>query len=149
MAGARCCWQSSPVPVAGSHESSRVALIVVDHGSRSEASNASLETVVRQVAESTGGRFAAVLAAHMDLASPTIPEAFDLAVAAGAQFVVVALYFLAPGRHSETDVPALVRDAAARHPGVGFAVTSPLGPDAAIAGVLLERAESALSRRRS
>jgi sirohydrochlorin ferrochelatase len=124
--------------MSGAH--SKTALIVVDHGSRSESSNASLEDVVREIAAMSGDLYVAVLAAHMDLASPTICEAFDRAVAAGAQFVVVALYFLAPGRHSETDVPRLVREAAGRHAGLGFSITSPLGPDRAISELVLARA---------
>src|SRR5690348_4525173 len=78
------------------------ALVLVDHGSRNEAANASLEAVARDVARLAGDRFVAVLAAHMEIASPSIADAFESAVAAGAGLVVVVLYFLAPGRHSET-----------------------------------------------
>lgn len=125
----------------------RVAVVVVDHGSRSDVSNATLDDVVREVAALGGDRFAAVLAAHMDLAKPTIADAFDSAVAAGAGFVVFALYFLAPGRHSETDVPRLAAEAAAHHPGVGFAVTASLGPDTALSALVLERVAQVLPPR--
>jgi sirohydrochlorin ferrochelatase len=122
----------------------RTALVLVDHGSRSDASNASLVAVAREIAELAGGRFVAVLPSHMDLAAPSIADAFDRAVAAGANFVVVALYFLAPGRHSESDVPRLAAQAAARHSGLGYAVTSSLGPDEALSRLVLLRAAEAM-----
>ncbi|MFN2425815.1 MAG: CbiX/SirB N-terminal domain-containing protein [Candidatus Binatia bacterium] len=129
--------------------SDKVALVVVDHGSRAEASNASLEVVVREIAALAGERFLAVLPAHMELAVPSIADAFDSAVARGADFVVVALYFLAPGRHCDNDVPRLAAEAAARHPGLRFTVASSLGPHAALSALVLERASDALLRARS
>jgi sirohydrochlorin ferrochelatase len=129
-------------------ETSDVALVLVDHGSRNEGSNRSLEKVAREVERLSGQRYVAVLAAHMDLASPTIADAFDAAVAAGARFVVVVLYFLAPGRHSETDVPRLAAEAAARHPGLGHIVSASLGPHAALSSLALDRATEALAAAR-
>jgi sirohydrochlorin ferrochelatase len=48
-------------------------------------------------------------------------------VAAGATHVVVAPYFLSRGRHIQDDIPALVADARAQHPGVQFSVAAPIG----------------------
>lgn len=118
-------------------------LVLVDHGSRSAASNASLETVAREVAELAGDRYLAVLPAHMELAPPSIADAFDEAVRLGARVIVVAQYFLAPGRHSETDVPRLAAEAASRHPGLGYRVAASLGPHVALSRLVLERAAEA------
>ncbi len=126
---------------------SNVALVLVDHGSRSAAANASLEVVAREVAAMADGRYLAVLAAHMEIASPTVGDAFDAAVAAGAECVVVCLYFLAPGRHSIEDVPRLAAEAAARHPGLRYEVSTPLGPDPAVSSLVLTRALEALTHR--
>jgi sirohydrochlorin cobaltochelatase len=126
----------------------RTALVIVDHGSRSAVSNASLEDVARDVADRSGGRYVAVLPAHMDLARPDIADAFDAAVAAGATDVVVAQYFLAPGRHSEADVPRLAAEAAARHPGLRYSVAASLGPHPRLSELVLERAgEAAVAAR--
>jgi sirohydrochlorin ferrochelatase len=122
-----------------------VALVLVDHGSRSDAANRSLEDVAREVERLAAGRYVAVLPAHMDIASPTIADAFDAAVAAGARTVIVVLYFLAPGRHSESDVPRLAAEAAARHPGIEYTVSASLGPHAALASLVLDRAADALA----
>jgi sirohydrochlorin ferrochelatase len=128
-------------------ETDRVALVLVDHGSRSDAANASLEAVAREVAALSGDRYVAVLPAHMEIARPTVADAVDAAAAAGATVVVVALYFLAPGRHSESDVPRLAAEAAERHPGIEVLVTSPLGPDPALSELVVVRAASVLARR--
>jgi sirohydrochlorin ferrochelatase len=49
---------------------------------------------------------------------------------------------LAPGRHVSEDIPALAAAAAARHPGVSYRVTEPLGVDPRIAAVVVDRVES-------
>lgn len=66
-------------------------------------------------------------AAHMEIAEPTIEEAFDRCVAAGAQKVVLHPFFLSPGRHVTSDIPALMNAAAKRHPEVAWVVSEPLG----------------------
>lgn len=63
----------------------------------------------------------------MELAQPTIEEAFDRCVAAGAQKVVLHPFFLSPGRHVTSDIPALMKAAAKRHPEVAWVVSEPLG----------------------
>lgn len=124
----------------------KVALVLVDHGSRDADANAVVESAARQLARQAGGRFVAVQAAHMELASPSLREAFAAAAAAGAQLVVVVLFFLAPGRHSKRDIPALAARAAARHPGLRVVVSEPLGDDPRLVDLALIRAEESLAR---
>ena len=82
--------------------------------------------------------------AHMELAPPTIAEAFDRCVEQGAKTVAVALFFLSPGRHSIKDIPALVNEAAARQPGVKCVITDPLGVATPIVEVMLDRVKEAI-----
>lgn len=126
---------------------SKTALLVIDHGSRQPESNAALDEAVREITAQARGRYVVVLAAHMEIASPSISESFDAAVAAGATHVVGSLYLLSPGRHSKRDVPRLMAEAASRHPGVGFTVTEALGPDPQLATLLLTRAAQASKDR--
>mmetsp|Transcript_6947 Transcript_6947/g.25337 ORF Transcript_6947/g.25337 Transcript_6947/m.25337 type:complete len:166 (+) Transcript_6947:103-600(+) len=72
-----------------------IGVVVVDHGSRRAASNAQLEAFAEAYTEATGR--AIVEAAHMELAAPTIGEAFGKCVARGANFIVVAPFFLITG----------------------------------------------------
>jgi sirohydrochlorin ferrochelatase len=119
-----------------------VGIIVVDHGSKKSAANDQLLEVTelfRRVAH-----LAIVEPAHMELAEPTIAQAFDRCVAQGATLVLVHPYFLAPGRHSTTDIPRLTTEAAAKHPAVRFHVTQPLGLDETIAALMLRRVEHCL-----
>ncbi len=120
------------------HESERLALMLVDHGSRSQEANDMLADVAAMVKRL--GQTQDVFYAHMELAEPTIAQAFAAAVKAGATQVVVHPYFLAPGRHSTSDIPRMVAEAAQAFPGVEFCVTAPLGVHPKIGEVVLERA---------
>lgn len=100
-------------------------IVIVDHGSRRPESNRMLEELVRRFREATGSPI--VEPAHMELAEPTVAQAFDRCVEQGAERVVVCPYFLLPGRHWDEDIPELTRAAAARHPGVPYLVTAPIG----------------------
>ena len=74
-----------------------VGVIVVDHGSKRPAANTRLDAVVAAFRASSNRKI--VEAAHMELASPTIADAFARCVKAGAASVVVHPFFLSPGRH--------------------------------------------------
>ena len=114
-----------------------LGVIVVDHGSRREASNDALLDVVRQFEQATP--FTLVEPAHMELAEPTIEMAFDRLVAAGAQVVVVHPYFLLPGRHSTSDIPELTAQAAQKHPETQYVVTQPLGIHPLMTSIMSDR----------
>ena len=116
----------------------KTGLIVIDHGSVREAANRMLE----EVAEITKSRgvYDIVEPAHMDLARPTLEEAFARCVAQGAERVVVHPYFLSPGRHSQKDIPRMTAEAAARYPGLAAVVSEPLGIDGRLIDVVLDRA---------
>lgn len=118
-------------PVTPSHQPSSqpdgplVGIVIVDHGSRRAESNDMLLEVVRNYQEQS--HFDIIEPAHMELADPTIADAFDNCVARGAMRIIVMPYFLLPGRHWYKDIPELSAAAAARHPHVSHLVTAPLG----------------------
>jgi sirohydrochlorin ferrochelatase len=114
------------------------ALLLVDHGSRRDEANAQLEALAVLVRERLGAG-AIVGTAHLELASPSIAEAFDACVAAGASEIVVIPIFLAPGRHVSEDVPHLVREAAARHD-ASWRMADVLGAHPLLAELVLIRA---------
>ena len=113
------------------------ALLIIDHGSRMQDANDLLPQVARMLRSMSD--FKIVRFAHMELAEPTIQQAFDACVADGADEVIVHPYFLGPGRHSTSDIPRMVAEAAARHRQVCFRITEPLGIHPKIGELILER----------
>jgi sirohydrochlorin ferrochelatase len=120
-----------------------LGIILVDHGSRREESNAMLLEVVQHFAAATG--LAIVEPAHMELAEPSIATAFARCVERGATTVVVYPYFLLPGRHWNDDIPRLAAVAARQHPGVRYLVTAPFGLHPLMADIMRRRIEHCLA----
>lgn len=119
---------------------SKKALIIVDHGSTVEEANDMLAEIAGLVKSNEKCGFDIVRYCHMELAKPTIAEAFDACAAVGASHIVIHPYFLAPGKHSTQDIPRMAAEAAGRHKGVSYYVTEPLGVHENIIEVILERA---------
>lgn len=118
-------------------------VVVVDHGSRRDEANQMLLEVVDLFAEQSGCSI--VEPAHMELLEPTVATAFDRCVERGAKLIVVMPYFLAPGRHWDEHIPELARAAVARHEGVRYLVTAPLGPHTLMAQLMQVRIEQCVS----
>lgn len=123
---------------------SQVGIILVDHGSRFHEANDLLEEVARMYQRACGA--AIVEPAHMELAEPTIAQAFAACVARGAREIVVHPYFLAPGRHSSQDIPRITAAAAAQFPGVPYRLTEALGLDERMAEIIHRRVLDALEQ---
>ena len=112
-------------------------IVVVDHGSTRPEANRRHESFVEEWRRR--GPYDIVEPAHMELAAPSVADAFDACVDAGSSTVVVVPYFLWPGSHWDRDIPALAGEAAARHREVGYLVTAPLGPHPLLATIVEER----------
>src|SRR6266566_2931403 len=97
-------------------------ILIVDHGSVMSEANDMLRSVAELI-QRMAGSDVVVRYAHMDLANPDIAAGFSSCVDAGATEVTVFPYMLSPGRHSTTDIPRLVADAASAFPHVSFRVT--------------------------
>lgn len=128
--------------VTSKFDDTQSGVILVDHGSRREESNQLLLRIVDMFQHETGYRI--VEPAHMEIAQPDIATAFDRCVARGAQSIIVFPYFLLPGRHWDRDIPALVEQAAQKHPQVPFLVTAPLGLHPLMAEIIRERIDHCL-----
>ena len=124
-------------PMSTNEPAVRTGLVVVDHGSRRAESNAMHEQLVAMVADVVP--YDIVEAAHMELAEPSIADAFARCVAAGAERVIISPYFLLPGRHWSSDIPDLAAAAARAHPGGTYLVTAPLGLHPLMAQVVAAR----------
>ncbi|MCD7460990.1 hypothetical protein HAX54_044959 [Datura stramonium] len=118
-------------------------VIIVDHGSRRKESNLMLNEFVAMFRERT--KYPIVEPAHMELAEPSIRDAFSLCVQQGARRVIVSPFFLSPGRHWNQDIPSLTAEAAKEHPGVSYVITAPLGLHELLVDVMNDRIKHCLS----
>ncbi len=119
-------------------------IILVDHGSRLAESNRLIESVAQAFQQRFAADFDIIEPAHMELAEPSIATAFANCVHKGAREVIVLPYFLGPGKHWTTDIPALTSAAAANHPGISFRVAPTLGLDDLMLDLLCKRLHEAL-----
>ncbi len=124
-----------------------LGVILVDHGSKFPAANAMLVDVAADFRAATG--VPVVEVAHMEITEPTLAQAFARCVERGAKRVVVMPYFLAPGRHSTSDIPRMTAEAAAQFPDVSYRVAQPLGVDRRISEIMAGRIAEALAQKES
>lgn len=122
--------------------SERLGLLVVGHGSRRGPANDLLISVTEALAERVPAH--AVEAAFLEIARPTIAEAYAALVAAGCERIVVHPYFLYPGAHTTSDIPAALAAAAEAHGAVPWVLTEPLNLDPRIVDVVADRVTTAL-----
>jgi sirohydrochlorin ferrochelatase len=115
------------------------AILLIDHGSVKTEANEMLGAVAAMVQEMAGADII-VGYAHMELAEPGISEGFAACVRRGATEVVAFPYMLSPGKHSTRDIPRMVAEAGAKHPGVRYSVTAAFGVHEKLGEVVLERA---------
>src|SRR5690348_4649044 len=97
------------------------ALLVMVHGSPHASANTDMFRVVETLkARSGAGQFPIVEVGFMECNEPSIPEAIDRCVAAGATRLVAVPYFLHTGTHVCDDLPTLLEEAQERYPKVEF-----------------------------
>ncbi|XP_051140753.1 sirohydrochlorin ferrochelatase, chloroplastic isoform X2 [Andrographis paniculata] len=118
-------------------------VIIVDHGSRRKESNLMLNEFVAMFKEKT--QYPIVEPAHMELAEPSIKDAFTACIQQGARRVIVSPFFLFPGRHWHQDIPSLTAEAAKEHPGASYVITAPLGLHELLVDVVNDRISYCLS----
>jgi sirohydrochlorin ferrochelatase len=113
------------------------AYIVFAHGSSIESANQAVRDVAAEMARRGG--FEIVEAAFLEGGKPDLAAALE-SVAGRVSRVVVVPYFLTLGLHLQRDLPLLIRDIKAAHPGLTIEVTPPLDQHPAMVDALLDRA---------
>lgn len=95
----------------------RIGVLLIDHGSRNESSNERLKELARlyhSYSSDRGNNAIIVQAAHMELATPSIPEGLKALLDQQVEEIVCHPYFLsANGRHVSEDIPTIIADAIA------------------------------------
>ena len=115
-------------------------IILLGHGSRrAEANQGLLEVAqkVSQILEQT------VTPAYMAHDHPSLPEAVQAKILAGALRIVVMPLFLFRGIHVTVDIHEELREIREQHPNVEILFTKELGADDGIANLAAQRIKEA------
>ena len=103
------------------------AIILFSHGSRDPLWRAPVEAVAARIAAQYPGR--SVACAYLELCAPSLPDACQALIQAGATQVTVVPMFLGTGKHAREDLPVLVQALREAHPGVQLQVQPAIGED--------------------
>ena len=112
-------------------------LLILDHGTRNADARAALAALAGAVARERPGWL--VEHAHMEIATPDFDAAIDALVARGAGRIFVHLHFLGAGYHVRETIPELLAKARERHPTVWIETSEPIGLDARMVDLIVER----------
>ncbi len=116
------------------------ALLLLAHGSPRASANAALERLAEDLR--TSGPYPIVVVGYLECNSPSIPEAIDLCVAAGAREVRVVPWFLHIGTHVAQDLPEYLEDGRRRHPAITFLLSDYVGLAGRVGDMLANRARA-------
>ena len=94
----------------------RAAVILFAHGSRDPLWRLPIEAVAAEIRQQQPD--AAVLCAYLELCTPSLLEATAKLAAGGARHVKVFPLFFGVGKHAREDLPVLINEVKAAHPGV-------------------------------
>ncbi|AEG93031.1 sirohydrochlorin chelatase [Ramlibacter tataouinensis] len=112
------------------------AVILFAHGSRDPLWRLPMEAVAARLARRAPGLL--VRCAYLELTQPDLPTAAADLARAGATQVAITPMFLGAGRHVREDLPALVEQLKAAHPGVIWTLRPPVGEDERLLDLLAE-----------
>ncbi|MBI2335231.1 MAG: CbiX/SirB N-terminal domain-containing protein [Deltaproteobacteria bacterium] len=111
-------------------------ILLVSHGSRLKTANTAMVDLAKFLQQKLGK--SKIIAAFLDLASPSIPEAIDQAVAGQAESIKLFLYFLVEGRHSQEDIPKIVALKQKQYPSVKIEISPIFGSHPDLIKTLIE-----------
>ncbi len=118
------------------------ALVALAHGSRDPRSAATVTALID--ATKALRPDLRIERAFLDLAKPSFHTVVDRLVKAGFDEIVVVPLLLVKAFHARVDVPAVIAEATARHPGLKIRTTEVLGLEPRFLEVLDERLREAL-----
>lgn len=108
-------------------QSLKHAVILFAHGSRDALWRRPIEAVADQIRLLSPDT--QVACAYLELTEPDLPSTFALLVKSGINSVRIVPMFLGVGRHAREDLPLLMQDLLAQHPGVTFELRKAIGEE--------------------
>ena len=113
--------------------------ILVAHGSRRAVANQEIANFTASVSQGIAGRFELMSHAFWELAEPSLEQAIDNQVAAGATEIKLFPYFLAQGSHVAEDLPSVLHKKRAQYPALTLTLLPHLGAMPGFADWLAEQ----------
>ncbi|MEU9792215.1 sirohydrochlorin chelatase [Streptomyces sparsogenes] len=101
-------------------------LLVIAHGSRDPRHAATVAALCARVRSLRAGP--RVEAAFLDFNAPRVGQVLDRLAAEGSREVIALPLLLTRAFHAKADIPAVLREATARHPGLRVRQAEVLGP---------------------
>ena len=117
----------------------KTGIVIVDHGSKRDESNAMLVRVAKLFSDKYSDQYEIVETAHIELAEPSIATAYRKCVERGAKNIIICPFFLSRGKHWKEDIPSLADEAAREFPNTKYHVALPLGVDSLILDLIDKR----------
>merc|ERR1712070_1309923 len=108
----------------------KVAIIIVDRGSRKQEANDQLYALIDTYKALTG--YTTVEGAHLEVLEPSIGTSFEKCVNEGATHVIAHPLFLTNGRHVLDDIPREMKEAGEKFPHIQWSISKPLGAQESI-----------------
>ena len=103
------------------------AIILFAHGSRDALWRRPIEAVANQMKQLSPDT--QVACAYLELTEPDLSTAVARLVKTGANVIRIVPMFLGVGRHAREDLPLLLQDLIAQHPGVTFELRNAIGEE--------------------
>ncbi|MDT3396427.1 CbiX/SirB N-terminal domain-containing protein [Streptomyces sp. B1866] len=119
------------------HRPEAPVLVVVAHGSRDPRHAATVSALSARVRSLRPGL--RVETAFLDFNAPRVPGVLSRLAAAGTRDVVALPLLLNRAYHAKADIPAVLRTATARHPGLAVRRAEVLGPSPLLTAALERR----------
>ena len=125
-----------PFPAMRSYDRAMSALVFFCHGSRDPDWRVPFERLAAE--QRRLAPLAAVELAFLELMEPDLPTVIDRLAGRGQRRIRIVPLFLAAGRHTRQDLPALVVAAQQRWPGLQLSVDAALLDQPAVRTAILE-----------
>jgi sirohydrochlorin cobaltochelatase len=120
------------------------AVILFSHGSVLCGAGDALEAHATRLREN--GDAGVVEIGYLNYSEPPFAQTVERCAEMGVTRIIVTPYFLAPGYFVRVEMTKAIEAARAKHPGIEFIASAPLGFDEGLACAIIESAHSARTR---
>ena len=101
------------------------AVLLVSHGSRISKTKEEVEMLVEKI--KVRSKLKIVCCAFLEIEKPSIPDGIKQCIDEGATEVLLLMNFLNAGRHTNIDIPAIIKEEKRKYPNVAICMSKLIG----------------------